>query len=173
MKLDKFFFLSTTLLALSGQSYCATATALVEGTKEDSEIEGVLEFEDTAKGLKITGSIENVPSGDHGFHIHEFGGCEEEGKQAGSHFNPDHKPHGHMMKNGAAHVHPGDMGNVMADEKGHVTIDVLLPKVTLTSGKYAVAGRAVILHENKDDFSQPTGNAGGRIGCGPILLTGK
>jgi len=30
----------------------------------------------------------------------------------------------------------------------------------------------VILHEKVDDFSQPVGNAGGRIACGSIVLTG-
>jgi Cu-Zn family superoxide dismutase len=29
----------------------------------------------------------------------------------------------------------------------------------------------VILHEKEDDFGQPTGNAGGRIGCGVIHST--
>jgi hypothetical protein len=28
----------------------------------------------------------------------------------------------------------------------------------------------VVLHEKADDFGQPTGNAGGRIGCGTIQL---
>jgi Cu-Zn family superoxide dismutase len=36
-----------------------------------------------------------------------------------------------------------------------------------------VGGRAIILHEKMDDFSQPTGNAGGRIGCGTIIVTGN
>jgi Cu-Zn family superoxide dismutase len=36
-----------------------------------------------------------------------------------------------------------------------------------------VAGRAFVLHEKADDFGQPVGNAGSRIGCGPIVLTGK
>jgi len=31
-----------------------------------------------------------------------------------------------------------------------------------------VLGKSVIVHEKTDDFSQPTGNAGGRIGCGII-----
>jgi Cu-Zn family superoxide dismutase len=29
-------------------------------------------------------------------------------------------------------------------------------------------GRAIIVHAKKDDGGQPTGNAGGRIGCGVI-----
>jgi Cu-Zn family superoxide dismutase len=28
------------------------------------------------------------------------------------------------------------------------------------------------VHEKADDFGQPTGNAGGRVGCGVIAVTG-
>ena len=45
--------------------------------------------------------------------------------------------------------------------------EVTLPAASLT-GKNAILGRGVILHEKPDDFSQPTGNAGGRIACGVI-----
>ena len=43
-----------------------------------------------------------------------------------------------------------------------------MPGLTLNDGKYAVNGLSIILHEKKDDFSQPSGNAGGRIACGII-----
>ncbi|MBI2167628.1 MAG: superoxide dismutase family protein, partial [Candidatus Omnitrophica bacterium] len=46
----------------------------------------------------------------------------------------------------------------------------VVPGLTLKEGEYAVAGRALILHEKEDDFGQPTGNAGGRIACGVIQL---
>ncbi|MBI3291414.1 MAG: superoxide dismutase family protein, partial [Elusimicrobia bacterium] len=44
---------------------------------------------------------------------------------------------------------------------------------SLSGSKYAVGGRAVIVHEKADDFGQPVGNAGGRIGCGLIVITGR
>jgi Cu-Zn family superoxide dismutase len=160
-------------LCLSTTAVAATGTAHIRGTVEDSELSGELSFEDTPAGLKISGNLEKVAMGEHGFHIHEFGDCSDEGKAAGSHFNPDSKPHGHAMRDGTKNVHPGDMGNVNVGADGKANVDVVLPNVTLSSGKYSVAGRAVVLHEKKDDFGQPTGNAGGRIGCGPILLTGK
>ncbi|MBI3323135.1 MAG: superoxide dismutase family protein, partial [Candidatus Omnitrophica bacterium] len=34
-------------------------------------------------------------------------------------------------------------------------------------------GRSLILHEKVDDFGQPLGNAGGRIGCGVIRIVGE
>ena len=36
-------------------------------------------------------------------------------------------------------------------------------------GPYSIVGRAVIVHGNPDDLtSQPSGNAGPRVGCGLI-----
>lgn len=173
MKHKHHFFAGALVLCLAGQGWTATGTAFIEGTKDDSDISGRLAFEDTPKGLKVSGLIENVASGDHGFHIHEFGDCSDEGKNAGGHFNPSQRPHGHAVKDGLAKAHAGDMGNLFIDEKGMGRVDLVLPGVSLTGGKMAVAGRAVIVHENKDDFGQPTGNAGGRIACGPIVLTAK
>jgi Cu-Zn family superoxide dismutase len=37
-------------------------------------------------------------------------------------------------------------------------------------GADSVVGRAIIIHANPDDFTQPTGNAGGRIATGVIGL---
>lgn len=173
MKRLSIAFAAATLLLFANRSWSAMGKASIQGTKEDSDITGELKFEDTPKGLKISGSVDNISSGDHGFHIHEFGDCGDEGKNAGSHFNPDQKPHGHAMKDGSMKVHPGDMGNLTVNEKGSASIDLLIPGVSLTGGKYAVSGRTVIIHDKKDDFGQPTGNAGNRIACGPIVLVGK
>ena len=36
-------------------------------------------------------------------------------------------------------------------------------------GPNSVIGHSIIIHDKSDDFvTQPTGNAGGRIGCGVI-----
>jgi Cu-Zn family superoxide dismutase len=67
------------------------------------------------------------------------------------------------------------MGNIEVNPKGSGKATVVLPGVSLTGtgGTPSVEGRAIILHEKADDFGQPTGNAGGRIGCGIITVTGK
>jgi Cu-Zn family superoxide dismutase len=83
---------------------------------------------------------------------------------AGGHFNPDKHQHG---KPGDPASHPGDMGNLKADDKGHAHLEITLAQASV-SGKNAVLGRGVIVHAKPDDFSQPTGNAGGRIGIGVI-----
>jgi Cu-Zn family superoxide dismutase len=128
-------------------------------------------FEETKSGLKIKAQIKDAPAGEHGFHVHEFGSCEDSGKAAGSHYNPLKSIHGHAVRGGLKKAHAGDMGNITVNADGTAILEVVLPKaVGLVGGKYNVAGRAVILHEKADDFSQPTGNAGGRIACGVIIV---
>ncbi len=158
-------------LMCSSPAWAAGAKATITGTMPASPISGEVTLTEESGGLRIKGELANVPPGKHGFHIHEKGTCAEEGKAAGGHFNPDKMDHGYMPKDGPMHAHPGDMGNIEAGDGGKASIDVLLPGVTLKDGKYAVSGKAIIVHEKADDFSQPTGNAGGRIGCG-IIETG-
>jgi Cu-Zn family superoxide dismutase len=41
--------------------------------------------------------------------------------------------------------------------------------LTVAPGAHSVVGRAVVVHENPDDYrSQPAGNSGPRIACGVI-----
>jgi Cu-Zn family superoxide dismutase len=124
-------------------------------------------------GLTIVAKVSNVPEGAHGFHIHAIGNCDDMGKAAGGHFNPDKSPHGLFPKDGPMNAMAGDMGNIVvgADETGHFS--VFMPGLTLNDGKYAVNGLSIILHEKKDDFTQPAGNSGGRIACGIIETPGE
>ncbi len=151
----------------------ATGTAVLKGTAEGSTVSGKVRFEQTPEGLHVTADVQGAAPGKHGFHIHEKGSCDDAGNAAGGHFNPDGSPHGLLSKDGSAHAHAGDMGNIeiSADGTGHV--ETTLPNLTLKAeDKYGVSGRAVILHEKEDDFGQPTGNAGARIGCGVIQTNG-
>ena len=147
----------------------AQAKAIIQGTTEGSPISGQIMFNETSNGLIVDAEVFNVPnSGLHGFHVHEKGSCAENGSAAGGHYNPDGMQHGQLMKDGLAKAHAGDMGNIEIDDKGHGAYTGFLPGITLTGEKYNISGLAVILHEKADDFGQPTGNAGGRIGCGVI-----
>ena len=118
--------------------------------------------------LTVVAKVLNVPPGVHGFHIHAIGSCADGGKAAGGHFNPDKSPHGLYPKDGAMKAMAGDMGNIVVGADGNGNFSVFMPGLTLKDGKYAVNGLSIILHEKTDDFSQPSGNAGGRIACGII-----
>ena len=147
--------------------------AQIKSTSDVYKIEGTVTFNDTKEGLKISAQLTGVPPGAHGFHIHEFGCCDDLGKAAGGHYNPMGSKHGMVTKDGMNMAHAGDLGNIIAGADGKAELEAVLPGIRLTGGKYNVAGRSVILHEKEDDFSQPLGNAGGRIGCGIIAVTGK
>ena len=146
------------------------AVAVITGTQPDSTIKGIVTFTETEDGLQVTAEVYGVPvAGKHGFHIHEKGSCEDAGNAAGGHYNPHGVSHGFLPKDGMEAAHFGDMGNIEIDSEGSGTLSLDLAGLTLT-GENNVLGHAVILHEKEDDFGQPTGNAGSRIGCGIITV---
>ena len=55
---------------------------------------------------------------------------------------------------------------------GRGTIDVVLPKVSLTGGPAALLdgdSASLVVHDRADDYhTDPAGEAGGRIACGVI-----
>ncbi len=132
---------------------------------------GSAKFQETPEGLKITIKFKSAPAGKHGIHIHQYGSCSNAGAAAGDHFNPAGAKHGLVEKDGSANAHAGDLGNIDIGPDGTGTLRVTIPDLGLTSGKYNVAGRSIVLHEKADDLGQPAGNAGNRIGCGRIIIT--
>jgi Cu-Zn family superoxide dismutase len=143
------------------------AVAVMHGTKGNEKVMGTVKFTDTGKGVQVMAHVEGLnPGQEHGFHVHEFGDATgADGMSAGGHYDPEgHKTHG---KPGADKMHVGDMGNLKADDKGVAHLEVMLPNASIT-GKNALIGRGVIVHAKPDDGSQPTGNAGARIGIGVI-----
>lgn len=144
--------------------------AEIKPTGEGSSLSGKAAFIETEEGLKITVFISGASPGRHGFHIHEKGDCSDAGNAAGGHFNPEGAAHGDILKDGFKQAHAGDLGNIEIGSDGKGVLEKVVPGLTLKEGEYAVAGRALILHEKEDDFGQPTGNAGGRIACGVIQL---
>ena len=149
------------------------AEAEIRGTTEDSKIRGTVTFIELEDDLKISAEIEGAPPGLHGFHIHEFGAVTNGGKDAGGHYNPIGTDHGMVIEDGKHHAHIGDLGNIEIGEDGKGSLERWLKGVSLSGSEFSVAGRAVILHEKIDDFGQPTGNAGGRIAAGTIILVKK
>ncbi len=157
------------ILFTAANAYAGVAVAELKGTAPDSRLKGTVKFIEEKGGVVVLGEVWNAPPGKHGFHIHEKSSCADQGQAAGGHFNPSGNPHGFSPKDAPLHAHPGDMGNFDVDVDGHGTFKVHMPDLGLASrSRYDIRGLAVILHEKEDDFSQPTGNAGGRIACGLI-----
>ena len=142
------------------------AVAVLIPTKTGSGVAGTVTFTKTDKGTHIKAEISGLTPGKHGFHIHEFGDASSpDGKAAGGHFNPKGAMHGDPSKTGPRHL--GDLGNIEADSSGKATLDLVDADLPLT-GALGVIGHGVVVHEKADEFSQPVGNAGGRVAVGVI-----
>jgi Cu-Zn family superoxide dismutase len=132
---------------------------------------GEATLEETAKGVKITLKVENLPPGEHAFHIHEKGVCEPPHfKTAGGHFNPFGKKHGLKNPEGP---HAGDLPNITIGADGRGSFEVMAPLVTLKPGEknsvFQSGGTSLMIHQGPDDnVSDPAGHAGPRIACGLI-----
>ena len=143
-----------------------SAGATIEA-RSGSALQGEAMFTEVEGGVKIVVTVRGAPAGTHAVHIHEKGDCSApDAKSAGPHFNPDGHSHGGPTD---AQHHAGDLGNMEVGADGSGTVEITSSGLSLGDGPRSVVGRAVIVHEKADDFvTQPTGNAGGRIGCGAI-----
>lgn len=93
-------------------------------------------------------------------HIHQYGDLQKGCDSTGGHYNPYDKHHPN---------HPGDFGN-FESRQGNISA-VIQSKATLFGGP-SVIGRAVVIHEGRDDLglggdagSLKHGNAGKRLAC--------
>lgn len=137
--------------------------------KSGSDISGTVSFRlDPGKdAMRIKLEANGLEPGKHGFHVHENGSCSGEGaKGAGGHFNPANRKHGAPTN---ADHHAGDLGNVVVESGGTVSVEVESPALTFT-GESSIIGKSIVIHAKADDFySQPSGDAGKRVACGVIL----
>ena len=150
----------------------------VIGMPQKTKVYGVIKIRELDINMvHITGKIEGLTPGLHGFHIHKCGDLEQQCDSCCAHYNPHNRTHGGPDD---LERHVGDLGNIKANEQGIANIDIKDHLVKL-SGPYSVIGRSFVIHESKDDLgkgtgkykeeSLKTGNAGKRIGCGVIGIS--
>jgi len=130
------------------------------------EATGTVTFIAIPGGVRIIADVNGLSPGKHGFHIHEKGDCSApDGLSAGGSFNPTHTRHGGPD---SAQRHVGDLGNLVANSRGHAYYDRIDSIIGL-EGPNSIIGRSVIVHANEDDYkTQPDGNSGANVACGPI-----
>ena len=145
--------------------------AKIKGGPLAPDLKGTASFKSVRGGTQVKVKVCGLPPyqaardgkppiGPHGFHLHEHGSCEVGDRTspfqaAGEHWNPTDQPHGN---------HVGDFPDLFSNHGKS--------RMSFFTDKFApqdVVGRAVIIHENPDDYrTQPAGAAGRRLACGVI-----
>ncbi|TCK92910.1 Cu-Zn family superoxide dismutase [Natranaerovirga hydrolytica] len=147
---------------------CFIAKAIIIGGPLAPDLRGVVIVREAFKGSEVYTHVVGLPPfqpadngnpiGPHGFHIHDEGDCtigdpEDPFQDAGSHWAPYNEPHGN---------HAGDFP-VLFSNDGRAIMSFYTDKFIPQD----VIGKSIIIHQNPDDYrSQPTGDAGKRLGCG-------
>jgi Cu-Zn family superoxide dismutase len=122
-------------------------------------------------GVLISLRLMNVAPGVHALHIHQVGRCDRPAfTSAGGHVNPTNHDHGFLAVRGP---HAGDLPNVEIPSGLQFAAEYFVDGVTLEPGANTLIdadGSSIVVHAGKDDYStNPAGNAGDRVACGPIV----
>jgi superoxide dismutase, Cu-Zn family len=160
---------ATTNAAANDTNQAGRAEAVISGTYPDTAVTGTATFETVNGKVKMTLNVTAAAKANKtvAVHIHEHPGCGDQGKDAHGHWNPTKANHG---KWGSDAFHSGDIGNVELDKDGKGSRELETDRWTIGGDSTTnILNRSIIVHGGVDDFkTQPTGNAGNRIGCGII-----
>jgi Cu-Zn family superoxide dismutase len=144
---------------------------------KSDRISAIIRLKEYDKYTIMDGKVTGLnPNQKHAIHIHEYGDMTDGCTSSCLHYNPFNMNHG-GPNSSVRHV--GDLGNILADDSGNCNF-IIYDDLVKLSGPYSVIGRAIVIHEDEDDFglglhkdSLITGHAGKRIGCGVIGVTKK
>jgi Cu-Zn family superoxide dismutase len=146
---------------------------------------GVVTLTEVDGGMQVDVRVTGLPPGFHGFHVHAVGLCEPDSPSpadpsmtgdflsAGGHIGVGEADHGE---------HAGDLPPLYVTEDGAGTLTTVTD--ALTSDQLTDEdGSAVMVHAGRDNYAhvperyasggpdemtRNTGDAGGRIACGPV-----
>ncbi len=140
-------------------------------SKSGSTAKGEISFTEENGTVRMEAKFTGLKPGTHAIHIHEKADCSaEDATSAGGHWNPTHQKHGKWGDSEG--YHKGDIGNFEVGADGNGTIEMETDEwcIGCIDENKNIVGKAVIVHEGKDDFvSQPSGDAGSRVACGGII----
>lgn len=134
------------------------AQAEIKGGKNYPSLKGNVNFVKLTNGILVISNIENLPetkTNIFGMHIHAGEECKGDFSSALEHLNLNNS------------LHPNHTGDLMPlfSNNGNAWSAVLYNKFDIED----ILGKAIIIHNNPDDFkTQPGGEAGSRIACGII-----
>ncbi len=139
------------------------AAAWIQGNAQNPQLRGSVKFFATPyMGILVEAEVFGLPdvstpfsSNFYAMHIHENGDCTLPFDKTGGHYNPAKKAHPY---------HAGDMIPLMGNQN-YAWLSFYDERFTIPE----IIGRSVIIHQLPDDFrTQPSGDAGEKIGCGLI-----
>lgn len=141
------------------------ARAGVRGDASHAALAGAVDFFSWRGGIVIMAELWGLPYSSEpcaanicALHIHAGGDCgsaDTAFSGAGEHYNPHGCPHP---------AHAGDLPPLLVS-RGYAWQACYTERFTPEE----IIGKTVVIHSQRDDFtSQPTGDAGDRIGCGVI-----
>lgn len=123
--------------------------------------------------IAITFPNRTVLVGTHAVHIHSVARCDPpDFASAGPILNPNSRQHGLLNGDGPM---DGDLPNLVVGPAGVAVYNLSAPLVSIgpgPGGNTLLGGRGtalIIFSGSDDDQSQPEGNAGQRVACGPIV----
>lgn len=139
-------------------------------SKSGSNLSGTAVFTEENGEVSMRAELSGLTEGTHAIHLHEKADCSaEDGTSAGGHWNPTFEDHGEWGDEEG--YHKGDIGNFDADADGNATVEFSTDEWCIGCDDDAknIIGTAVVVHDGVDDYvSQPSGDAGSRIGCGEV-----
>ena len=166
----------------SGSEAGALTARLVD--PEGGEV-GVATLSEVEGGTQVEVEVTGLPPGFHGFHLHAVGLCEPDSPSptdpsmtgdflsAGGHIGAGESDHGQ---------HPGDLPVLYVTQAGTGTLTAVTDALTLDQ-LTDEDGSVVMVHADRDNYAnvperyapggpdqmtRNTGDAGGRIACGPV-----
>lgn len=163
-----------TATAAMAQTPAATTAAPMTATANLIDVEGrpvgEARLQQTPRGVLVRLELRNATPGAHAVHLHQVGKCERPSfESAGPHVAAPSQKHGFLNASGP---HTGDLPNIDIPSTRSLVVEQLVPGVTLDGSATSLLdadGSAIVLHSGKDDYSSdPAGNSGDRIACGPI-----
>ncbi|MGB6976690.1 MAG: superoxide dismutase family protein [Gammaproteobacteria bacterium] len=129
---------------------------------------GTVNISETRHGLLFTPNLHDLglPTGIHGFHIHQNPSCGDKGMAAGGHLDPKNtdKHLGPYNDNG----HLGDLPTLYVTTNSTATLPVLAPRLKHLS---KIKNHSLMIHEGGDNYSdipEKLGGGGARMICGVI-----
>lgn len=141
------------------------AIAWIKGNSDNPQLSGSVKFYKTPyQGILIEAEIFGLPniskpgsSNYYAMHIHSNGDCSKAFTQTGEHFSKRELPHPE---------HSGDLLPLIGNQ-GYAWSAFYDKRINIED----IENRSVVIHARPDDFTtQPSGNAGEKIGCGIIRL---